>query len=159
MPELKLLALDADDLNVVSAHLQDAVARVSDLAYLPTDKRFVAMVNRFDWLGAEETGSGTSWGRRKKSFERRQTALRFDRVQSARHQGLDLTDTRRVLSLLAIQFEPSGEQRPDGRVTLVFSGACAIALEVECIECEMRDLGAAWVTGSRPTHAGDDSSA
>ncbi len=49
MPELKLIALDADDLKVISAHLQDAVLRVGDIAYLPRERRFAALGNRFDW--------------------------------------------------------------------------------------------------------------
>ena len=35
MPDLKLIALDAEDLGVISAHLQDAVLRVGDMVYLP----------------------------------------------------------------------------------------------------------------------------
>ena len=52
MAELKLIALDADDLAVISAHLQDAVLKVGDVAYLPREKRFAAMGNRFDWADA-----------------------------------------------------------------------------------------------------------
>lgn len=49
MDKLKLIALDAEDLAVVSAHLQDAVLKVADMAYLPREKRFAMLVNRFDW--------------------------------------------------------------------------------------------------------------
>ena len=52
MADLKLIALDADDLAVISAHLQDAVLQVGDIAYLPKDKRFAAIANRFDWVDA-----------------------------------------------------------------------------------------------------------
>ena len=54
MPDLKLIALDADDLAVISAHLQDAVMKVGDLAFLPREKRFAAVANRFDWMDAIE---------------------------------------------------------------------------------------------------------
>ena len=50
MSELKLIALDAEDLSVLSANLQDAVLRIADIAYLPREKRFAAIANRFDWL-------------------------------------------------------------------------------------------------------------
>ena len=53
MPDLKLIALDAEDLGVISAHLQDAVLRVGDMVYLPNEKRFVALANRFDWAKAK----------------------------------------------------------------------------------------------------------
>jgi len=49
MTELKLIALDEEDLAVVSSLLQDAVVRVADMTYLPAHKRFAAIVNRFVW--------------------------------------------------------------------------------------------------------------
>ncbi|MEO0729390.1 MAG: DUF2948 family protein [Pseudomonadota bacterium] len=164
MSELRLIALDTEDLAVVSAQLQDAVLRVGDLAYLPNDRRFVAIANRFDWLGAA-AGSRDEPSRdvatkstvlrhplRKSKFERRRTALRFEHVKHARLQGIALSDKRRVLSLLAVSFVQPDADQPDGTITLAFSGDAAIALDVECIECELRDLGAAWATRSRPHH-------
>ena len=58
--------------------------------------------------------------------------------------------------LLAVTFEPAEE--PSGTLTLQFAGGGAIRLQVECIEAELRDLGAAWATRSKPQHAGDDQS-
>ena len=58
MSELKLIALDAEDLSVLSANLQDAVLRIADVAYLPREQRFAAIANRFDWASAEQ-GQGT----------------------------------------------------------------------------------------------------
>ena len=60
MPDLKLIALDAEDLSVISAHLQDAVLRVGDMVYLPKEKRFVAMANRFDWARANVVPARTA---------------------------------------------------------------------------------------------------
>ena len=56
MADMKLQALDAEDLGVVSAQCQDATVRVADLAYVPADKRFVLVCNRFDWLAAQSAG-------------------------------------------------------------------------------------------------------
>ncbi|MFW2391568.1 MAG: DUF2948 family protein [Alphaproteobacteria bacterium] len=145
MTLLKLLALDEEDLQVVSSHLQDAVVRVGDMVFLPSQKRFVAIVNRFDWESA--TGKDT------KNYKRRRTGLRFDRVLSAKHKELRPEKPDRVLSLLAIQFE-AGEA-PSGTVTLTFSGGVIIQLEVECVEAELRDLGPSWVTRNKPDHPGD----
>ena len=50
---LKLIALDADDLAIVSAHLQDSVLKVADLVYLPREQRFALAARRFDWEGAQ----------------------------------------------------------------------------------------------------------
>lgn len=146
---LKLIALDKDDLDIISAHAQDAVAKVGDLAYLPKEKRFVALLHRFDWEKA--LGNGTV-----RSNERRQTALRFERVSKARVHGIRLEAKRDVLELLAIQFE--GGEAPAGQVTLVFAGGAAIQLEVECIEAELKDLGPTWRTRKQPTHPADDAS-
>jgi hypothetical protein len=152
MPDLKLIALDAEDLGVLSAHVQDAVLKVAEMSYQRRARRFAVVLNRFDWA---ETLTG---GKRKKRDQRRRAALRFERVKRASLQGIDLGAKDRVLVLLALSFEP--DAAPGGSVTLVFAGGAAIRLEVECIEAEMRDLGASWLARSRPDHeAGDDEEA
>ena len=50
---LKLLALDGEDLEVVSAHMQDAVFKVGDLQYWPSHKQFAIAANRFVWEKAD----------------------------------------------------------------------------------------------------------
>jgi hypothetical protein len=150
MIELKLLALDTEDLAVISAHLQDAVLQVADMAYLPKQKRFVALTNRFDWTTAVSLDRKSG----KRSYERHRSALRFDRVLAAQLQGIDLQARQQCLELLAIQFEAS--DAPAGTVTLVFAGGGAIRLKVECIEAELRDLGAAWKARCKPEHPDGD---
>jgi len=145
MPDLKLIALDADDLAVISAHLQDAVLKVADMAFLPREKRFAAIANRFDWIDAIEND-----GAREKGYARRRVALRFERVLGAQVQGLDLKDKGAVAELLAVRFEPGDP--PQGQVTLEFAGGGAIRLNVECIEAELRDLGPVWQARSKPKH-------
>ena len=147
MTALKLIALDEEDLAVLSAHLQDAVVKVSDLAYLSREKRFAALFNRFDWEAAAGAGG------RRASHQRVRAALRFERVLSARLQQIDLATKTRVLSLLAVGFEPG--VAPGGSVIMIFAGGGAIRLEVECIEAELRDLGGAWRAAGRPEHADD----
>lgn len=144
MQLLKLAALDTEDLEVLSAHLQDAVMRVGDIAYVPGQMRFAMVLNRFDW----ESASGSEGG--KKRFERRRSALRFDRVLGAQIQGIRQSARNAVLELLAIQFEETDE--PEGYVTLVFAGGAGIRLHVECIEAEMKDLGPVWRAKSKPEH-------
>ena len=149
MELLKLVALDNEDLQVLSAHLQDAVMRVGDIAYVPSQKRFAVMVNRFDWESAEEADGASA----KKKFKRRRSALRFDRVLATQAQGVKQTAQDAVLELLAIQFEVTNE--PEGYVTLVFAGGAGIRLHVECIEAEMKDMGPVWSTKHKPEHAED----
>jgi hypothetical protein len=149
MADLRLIALDTEDLSVVSAHLQDAVVRVSDMAYLHHEKRFAAVVNRFDW---EHAAAAQKSAGKITHSERRRAGLRFERVLGAKVHGLDLKDRKAVLALLSISFSPAAEGQPDGDVTLTFSGGAAIRLQVECLEAELKDLGAAWATKHIPVH-------
>ncbi|MFN0262476.1 DUF2948 family protein [Tepidamorphus sp. 3E244] len=136
---LALAALDAEDLEVISAHTQDAVVSATDLAYKRSGRAFVAILNRYDWDSGE------------RERKRRRTALHFDRVLGVRSRGIERGREADVLNLLAIRYVPAGEG-PAGMVELVFSGEAAIRLDVECIECRMKDLGPVWATAKQPTH-------
>lgn len=144
---LKLLALDPEDLTIVAAHLQDAVGVIGDLAYLPRERRFVALVNRFDWAKTV-AGEATDKG------ERRRSALRVERVQKAQVQGIDLRHKGEVVSILTLQFEPDGDPQdtPGGTLTFLLAGGGAIRLEVECIEVVFEDLGPVWAARGAPQH-------
>ncbi|MCC0014250.1 MAG: DUF2948 family protein [Rhodobiaceae bacterium] len=142
---LALAALDADDLEVISAHTQDAVISASDLAFQKRHAAFVAMLNRYDWDADDAQGKG-------REHKRRRTALHFDRVRGVRSRGFDPKHPDTVLNLLAIRYVPAGEG-PAGIVELVFSGDAAIRLDVECIECRMKDMGPVWATQNRPAHS------
>jgi hypothetical protein len=143
MADLKFQALDTVDLGIVSAQVQDAIVRVSDLAFIPRERRFALVANRFDWLAATE-------GKNKKSWERRASGLRFEAVKRAQLSGFDPKATDGVLVLLAIEFAPT--DAPAGWITLQFAAGAAIRLEVEYIEAELKDLGAAWATANKPDH-------
>ena len=153
---LKLIALDTEDLSVLSAHMQDAVCQAGDMAYLPTDRRFALIANRFDWSSAVKQPHTDSVGAAG-PYYRHRTALRFERVTAAKVSGLDLKDKRRTLSLLALQFDEG--TAPAGSITLQFAGGAAVRLDVECIEGELRDLGAAWSASSKPAHPEPDAHA
>lgn len=154
MADLKLIALDPEDLGIISAHLQDAVVRVGDMAFLPHEGRFAMILNRFDWAKAPSADRANS--NSKDGAQRRRAGLRLDRVRSAKLQGLDLKDKRAVLSLLAVTYTGGpDDQSPEGDVTLTFSGGAAIRLGVECIEAELKDLGAAWAAQGVPQHPED----
>jgi hypothetical protein len=142
MTGLKLIALDDQDLSIVSAHVQDAVLKVSDLEFLPAAKRFLLTMNRFVW----EAKSGLF----RQHNERRQAVLHFDRVLGAKTSGIDRDKPAEVLSLLAISFIEIS--KPAGIVELIFAGGGAIMLDVECIEARLADIGGAWEATSRPIH-------
>jgi hypothetical protein len=139
---LRLIAFDAEDLAIVSAHLQDALARVGDMAWLPEQNRFALILSRFDWMSCE-CGH----------CERAAARLHFDRVRTVRQTGVPQQTPDVVLELLAVSFEPTDS--PAGRVDLMFAGGAAIRLDVECLEAHLCDLGPRWTAKSRPGHALD----
>jgi hypothetical protein len=146
---LKLIALDAEDLSVVSAHLQDAVLLVGDMVYQPRQRRFVAIANRFDWaLATKNLGKPTS------EFVRHRSAIRIERIRAAKLQGIDLRAKTQTLALLAVEFHSAGPETPEGDILLLFAGGGGIRLTVECIEAQLEDLGAAWAARSKPDHSG-----
>lgn len=148
MQLLKLIALDDEDLTIMSAHLQDAVLRMEDMAYIAQERRFAAVVNRFDWISANEKRASNGGG-----YERRRAALRFEKVINAQFRQLSLDNKSDALELLAVKFE--AQTLPGGYVTLFFAGGGAIRLHVDCIEAELRDLGPIWKTRRKPEHPDD----
>ena len=146
MTDLKLLAMDSEDLEVLSAHVQDAVLRVEDMGFAQPDKRFALLINRYAWE-AGRNGSGA----KRTSGKRKRSALRFDRVISAQCAGFDAGAKDGVLELLTMTFQ-SGDL-PAGEVVLSFAGGGTVRLEVECLEARLHDLGAAWAARGRPDHA------
>ncbi|MEO6396747.1 MAG: DUF2948 family protein [Devosia sp.] len=138
MPDLKLLALDSEDLEVIAATTQDAVIRVPDMGYAKADRRFALLMNRFAW---EESG---------KRGQRKRAALHFDRVSDVKVTGIDTNAPEGVLELLTISFEPA--DAPAGTVELAFAGGGTVRLSVECLEARMQDLGAAWAAKMTPGH-------
>ena len=144
MEPLKFVALDRDDLEVVSTHLQDAELKVADVHWRPQEKRLVLAVARFDWPAATSSPP---------ELRRCRTALRFERVLACKCRQVDPAGKDAVLNLLAVEFEET--DAPAGVVTLIFSGGAALRLEVECLEAELADLGPAWSTDTPPVHAGE----
>jgi hypothetical protein len=141
MTDLKLLALDSEDLDVISATTQDAVVRVGDMGYARGDKLFALLMNRFAW----EDGGSRDKGIRKRA------GLHFDRVTGVAAAGIDLNAQEGVLELLDIRYTPTEE--PSGIIELRFAGGGTIRLTVECIEARLQDFGAAWAAKARPDHA------
>ena len=125
---LRLVALDADDLAILSAHLQDALVNVTELAYLPRERRFALVGKRYDWVKAA-----------KDECERCAVGLHFECVLSVARTGFAQDEADRVLHLLAIVFEPG--DAPGGTVSLTFAGGAAVRLKVECLEAQLSDLG------------------
>ncbi len=128
--QLKLIALDADDLAVISTHVQDARVQTADIVWRQGEKRLVVGMSRLDW---EQTLAGETAPRRLVA------ALRFDRVLACKSRNIDLEAPETVLELLGIEFHPG--EAPGGSAVLLFNQGGALRLDVECLECQLTDLG------------------
>jgi DUF2948 family protein len=142
MEPVKFIALDKDDLDVVSTHLQDALVKVADILWRPKEKRVIVALDRFDWPSAECCA--------KPELRRCRSALRFERVKCCKCRDVNPAGKDAVLNLLAVEFAESDS--PSGVVTLIFSGGAMLRLEVECLEAELADLGPSWPAAAPPVH-------
>lgn len=142
---LHLKALDAEDLKVISALVQDAVFPGSEMTWQPRRRRFALLLNRFRWEDAEAAR------RRGRDFERVQAVLAVEDVRKVASQGVERGgDT--VYSLLSMSWEPGDEGT--GRLVLTLAGDGAIALDVEALEVTLKDVTRPYRAPSRraPDH-------
>jgi hypothetical protein len=133
---LQLLAQDADDLAVISAALQDAVARVGDIVFEARARRLTIAFNRFRW----EAGTR----------QRVRSALQLGGVLQV--QGRKIRRDRKdgVLELLTISYEP--DDPPGGTLTLSFAGGGDLRAQIECVDAVLADLSQPWPTPRKPAH-------
>ena len=135
----KLIALDPDDLAVISAHVQDASVRAGDIIWRQSEKRLVIGMNRLDWndvlLGNQQQDAKQATPEPRRMV----SALRFERVLSCKSRNIDLDAPDTALELLGIEFHPG--ELPGGATMLMFADGGALRLDVECLECELADLG------------------
>ena len=133
--ELRLMALDAEDLAILSSHLEGARLRVGDIAYLNRDKRFALVASRVPaaWVLSEAPERGEACG------ERRLTGVHFERVLKVSTRGIDRSKPETPLEIVALDFTPG--VAPAGQITLLLCHDRDIRLEVECVEAACRDLG------------------
>jgi hypothetical protein len=137
MERLKLSALDADDLGVISAAVQDSLVAVRDCAHFASEKRFVLLLNRFCW----EADPGVET-----RYWRTHSALVFNDVTAVHHHRIPQENPDRVLELLTVAAEN------DRSVTLRFAGDRAIRLEIGRLACHLGDVGEPWPTPWKPAH-------
>jgi len=138
MSRLKLAATDAEDLEVLSARLQDAVLKLKNVSWQPRKRRFAAVVNRLQW----ESGGKT----------RVRAGLHFDGVLKVQSHKVKLGADEAVVSLLAVRFTSNDGEDPGGVIELVLAGGGAFRLTVECIDAELADMTSAWAARGKPDH-------
>ncbi|MEM1139412.1 MAG: DUF2948 family protein [Pseudomonadota bacterium] len=143
-----LAAEDAEDLEVLSARLQDGITTVGEMKYLPRSRRFAAMFSRFMWEEVDQKdGRKQSAGR----YRRVRAGLTFNSVLSVQARNIDPRSKDAFLSLLAIDFRAGGAEGTE-EIRLVFAGDAMMRLQVECIDGHLRDIGPPWRTQHLPHH-------
>ena len=133
---LQLLAEDPDDLAVISAALQDAVAKVGDIVFEARARRLTIAFNRFRW----EAGSR----------QRVRSALQLGGVLKVQQRKIRRDRRDAVLELLAIAFEP--DEAPGGMLTFSFSGGGDLRVRIECVDAVLADISQPWPTPRAPAH-------
>jgi hypothetical protein len=145
---LRLKALDADDLAVLSSLTQDAVFPASEMRWDRKARRFALLLNRFRWEDAPNAKIG------KRSVERVQTVLTIEDVMAVKSQGVQPGDADTIMSLLSVTFAASEDGM--GRVLLTLSGDGAIAVDVEALELMLADVTRPYIAPSKSEPRHDD---
>jgi hypothetical protein len=145
---LRLMAQNADDLQVIASLVQDAVFPIGEMTFAKRQHRFALLLNRFRW---EDRAAAEREGR---PFERVRSLLVFDTVLGVRSQGIDRADKDVILSILSVSFAPG----PDGAgvVEVVLAGDGAVELQVEALEVTLSDVSRPYRanSGKVPEHGG-----
>jgi hypothetical protein len=136
---LKLLAQDADDLAVVSAALQDAVAKIGDIHWDASARTLTLACNRFRWESGARKG------------ERIRAALQLGDVTGVQARKLRRDAKGAVVELLSVAFEPG--EAPGGAVLLTFAGGGDLKVSVDCLDVILADVSEPWSTPRKPGHA------
>ena len=134
---LRLVAEDEADLKIISAALQDAVAKAGALKYQAKKRRFSLELNRYRWEDDSKS--------------RARSIFAIESVLGVKGRGLNKSDPEMVISLLSINFEPAAEA-PAGTLRMLFAGDGELALEVECLDVTLLDGEQVWPTKHEPGH-------
>lgn len=138
---LFLSAIDAEDLQVVSSLVQDAVFPVTEMKWDKTRRQFAILLNRFRWEDEKAAKA------RNRPVERVQSVFAFDDVLNVASQGVDRTDEEVILSILSVEFEPGDDGM--GRMILHLAGDGAIAIDTEATNITLRDVTRPYIAPSR----------
>ena len=139
---LKLIAKTEEDLRVLSAHLQDSIASVSDVANLKKNKIFLMQLNRFMW---EDVEKGVF-----RKNNRIRTILKFENVLDVLSKNIDQHKKNKFLDFLAIETNITPDNNYEMKI--IFAGDSIIRIIAEAIEVTLDDQGEAWNTKNKPKH-------
>ena len=133
---LRLLAEDEADLAVIAAALQDAVAKLGDIAFNPKARTLTIACNRYRWES--------------KTAERVRSGLQLNGVLGVQSQKLKRGAPDAVVDILDLSFQPA--EAPGGTIVVTFAGGASLRAEVECIDAVLADVSAPWPARRTPRH-------
>ena len=139
---LKLIAKTEEDIKVVSAHLQDSILSVADIANFKKNKIFLMQLNRFMW---EDVEKGVF-----RKNKRIRTVLKFDNVLNVFSKNINQKKKDNFLDFLAIETIKMPDNNYEMKIT--FAGDSIIRIITEVIEVTLDDQGEAWDTKNKPKH-------
>ena len=143
---LKLLANSEEDLRVISAHLQDSITQVKNIAHLKKNRIFLIQFNRFMW---EDIEKGVF-----RKNRRIQSVLKFDNILDVFSMNINQKKSDRFLDFLAIETKCLSDK--SYQIKLNFAGGILIKLNAEIIECFLEDQGDSWETRNKPKNIFND---
>ena len=139
---LKLIAKTDEDLKVISAHLQDSIGSLANIAHLKINKIFLMQLNRFMW---EDVEKGVF-----RKNKRIRTILKFDNVMEVNSRNISQNSEDKFLDFLAIESRIMPDKNYE--MKLIFSGDSIIRIYAEVIEVTLDDQGEPWDTKNKPKH-------
>jgi len=142
--KIKLMAHDAQDLSVISALMQDAIGKTSEVTWLSDKRIFALSLNRFRWEDAE---TAQTEGR---PYERVRTNLYVEDVSAAKFVGFNVAKGQEAFEMLSISFTV-GEDGT-GEVAIDCAGGAGFSLSIETLDIRMADMDTVWQTEHLPQH-------
>ncbi len=133
---LKLHAQSSDDIEILSALLQDALIAGADMVFDKAENTFMLVANRYCW---ELQDAGQQM--------RCMCGVKFGTIGAVRTRGMT-ADKTQFYNLLAIEYDKAAQH-----IMLVFSGGVGIQLEVSSIMIIVRDLAEPHPSFARPDHS------
>lgn len=148
MPEitfspLRLLAKDLEEIQIISAHLQDGLLPLTSINFDRGAKTFTSLINRFCWEHVDAHPN-------EERYYRVHSGLSFSNVLDMHQRGFDHKHPDRILNLLMITIEK--HKNSHDTVHLLFSGDREIRLETQSVHCQLGDIDSPWPTNRRPMH-------
>ena len=139
---LKLIARTEEDLRIISAHLQDSIVSIENIASLKKNRIFLMQLNRFMW---EDVEKGVF-----RKNKRIRTILKFDNIIEVNSKNINQKSKDKFLDFLAIECNQMPNENYE--MKLIFSGDSVIKVVAEVIEVALDDQGEPWDTKNKPKH-------